>query len=80
MKIRMTAFKCFHVAAIISLVLLALASASWAEIRRDSPEEEALQAFMNQTAPHEYRGMWITRFEWPSTDEEECARFARTPK
>ncbi len=72
MKIRMTAFKCFHVAAIISLVLLALASASWAEIRRDSPEEEALQAFMNQTAPHEYRGMWITRFEWPSTDEEEC--------
>lgn len=53
-------------------VLILITGGLHAEIVKDSPEERALSEYMEPESEHEYRGIWITRFEWPSEDPEEC--------
>ena len=66
---RNTRIKIFSIAGAFLMLCLALLAAPPEPLTEGEIEE--LQKFAEYDKP-EYRGLWITRFEWPSEDPEEC--------
>jgi N-acetylmuramoyl-L-alanine amidase len=71
MKRMRNVFKRVSLLVFFSLVAVSPLNSAFAE---DTGQEEAAQAIKPEASPtpSEFRGLWITRFEWPAENPEKC--------